>query len=226
MFLEHQLDPKDLAVELTEDTLHHTETRGVPDRRSCAIAGCRLYMDDFGSGHSSISSLHRFDARLPEDRPLALPRRVAARPGAGAGPFASSRSRARWGSRSSRRGSRRRSSSPSCASWAAPARRASTSRRRSKATRRARSSRAAPRGEPRRAQGEREHPASASVLVLRRIVPLALRVAPAVAPLMPRRALLRGLCRAGARDGQADHAPGREEREGDCGWGCEQALHG
>jgi diguanylate cyclase (GGDEF)-like protein/PAS domain S-box-containing protein len=72
MFLDHQLDPKDLAVELTEDTLHHTEHAAfritqLRDR------GVRLYMDDFGSGHSSINSLHRFELdSLKIDRSLFL----------------------------------------------------------------------------------------------------------------------------------------------------------
>jgi len=58
-FQEHRFDPKDLAVEITERALEqgeHTAFR-IAELRD---RGVRLLMDDFGSGYSSISSLHRF----------------------------------------------------------------------------------------------------------------------------------------------------------------------
>jgi diguanylate cyclase (GGDEF)-like protein/PAS domain S-box-containing protein len=59
VFLEGQLDPKDLAVELTEDTLEHVDQASL---RLAALRdrGVTLYIDDFGTGSSSINSLYRF----------------------------------------------------------------------------------------------------------------------------------------------------------------------
>ncbi|HET6411397.1 MAG TPA: EAL domain-containing protein [Anaeromyxobacter sp.] len=56
---EHDLVPADLAVELTERTLQEGEPTAsrVAELRE---RGVRLYVDDFGSGYSSLSSLHRF----------------------------------------------------------------------------------------------------------------------------------------------------------------------
>ncbi len=56
---EHHLEPKDLALDLTESTLQQTETTSarVAELRG---KGVQLCMDDFGTGYSSISSLHRF----------------------------------------------------------------------------------------------------------------------------------------------------------------------
>jgi diguanylate cyclase (GGDEF)-like protein/PAS domain S-box-containing protein len=70
MLQEHHLDPGDLAVELTEHTLRQS------DQAALRLAqlrdrGVRLYMDDFGSGWSSINSLHRFQLdSLKIDRSL------------------------------------------------------------------------------------------------------------------------------------------------------------
>jgi EAL domain-containing protein (putative c-di-GMP-specific phosphodiesterase class I) len=56
---EHQLVPGDLAVELTERTLQEGEPT-VSRVAELRERGVRLYVDDFGSGYSSLSSLHRF----------------------------------------------------------------------------------------------------------------------------------------------------------------------
>jgi diguanylate cyclase (GGDEF)-like protein/PAS domain S-box-containing protein len=70
VFKEQQLDPRDLAVELTEHTFQQGE------QASHRIAelhnrGVRLCMDDFGTGYSSIASLHRFQLdTLKIDRSL------------------------------------------------------------------------------------------------------------------------------------------------------------
>jgi diguanylate cyclase (GGDEF)-like protein/PAS domain S-box-containing protein len=67
---ESQLDPNDLALELTEHTLQQSEpaaSRLGPLRDR----GVQLCMDDFGSGQSSISALHRFEMdALKIDRSL------------------------------------------------------------------------------------------------------------------------------------------------------------
>jgi EAL domain-containing protein (putative c-di-GMP-specific phosphodiesterase class I) len=56
---EHRLEPQELTLELTENTLQQNEHAAarVEELRG---RGVRLCMDDFGSGYSSISSLHRF----------------------------------------------------------------------------------------------------------------------------------------------------------------------
>jgi diguanylate cyclase (GGDEF)-like protein/PAS domain S-box-containing protein len=56
---QHQLVPGDLAVELTERTLQEGEPT-VSRVAELRERGVRLYVDDFGSGFSSLSSLHRF----------------------------------------------------------------------------------------------------------------------------------------------------------------------
>ncbi|HVO21051.1 MAG TPA: EAL domain-containing protein [Anaeromyxobacter sp.] len=56
---QHQLVPGDLAVELTERTLQEGEPT-VSRVAELRERGVRLYVDDFGSGYSSLSSLHRF----------------------------------------------------------------------------------------------------------------------------------------------------------------------
>ncbi len=53
---EHQLAPGDLAVELSERTLQEGEPMAVRLRGR----GLRLLVDDFGSGSSSLASLHHF----------------------------------------------------------------------------------------------------------------------------------------------------------------------
>jgi diguanylate cyclase (GGDEF)-like protein/PAS domain S-box-containing protein len=56
---ENELSPGDLAVELTEQTLQEGEPTAarVAELRQ---RGVRLWVDDFGSGFSSLASLHRF----------------------------------------------------------------------------------------------------------------------------------------------------------------------
>jgi len=67
---ENHLEPQDLALELTEDALEQS------DQAASRIAqlrgrGVQLCMDDFGSGHSSLSALHRFELdALKIDRSL------------------------------------------------------------------------------------------------------------------------------------------------------------
>ena len=67
---EHGLDPQDLAVELTETTLQ--QGNGTLARvGELRERGVRLYMDDFGIGSSSLSSLFRFQLdSLKMDRSL------------------------------------------------------------------------------------------------------------------------------------------------------------
>jgi diguanylate cyclase (GGDEF)-like protein/PAS domain S-box-containing protein len=57
---EHQLQPADLALELTESTLQQSDHGGEARVAELRERGVRLCMDDFGVGYSSISSLHRF----------------------------------------------------------------------------------------------------------------------------------------------------------------------
>ncbi|HEY6006609.1 MAG TPA: EAL domain-containing protein, partial [Anaeromyxobacter sp.] len=70
LFHEAQLEPRDLAVEVTEDTLEQSEDTAarlaqIRDR------GVQLCMDDFGSGHASLSALHRLQLdTLKIDRSL------------------------------------------------------------------------------------------------------------------------------------------------------------
>ena len=56
---EHQMEPADLALELTESVLRQSEES---PRRLVQLhnRGVRLLMDDFGTGSSSIRSLHQF----------------------------------------------------------------------------------------------------------------------------------------------------------------------
>ena len=67
---EYGLDPQDLAVELTETTLQQGD--GAAKRLGeLRDRGVRLYMDDFGTGSSSLSSLFRFQLdSLKIDRSL------------------------------------------------------------------------------------------------------------------------------------------------------------
>jgi diguanylate cyclase (GGDEF)-like protein/PAS domain S-box-containing protein len=59
VFLENELTASDLAVELTERTLQEGEPT-ISRVAELRERGVRLYVDDFGSGFSSLSSLHRF----------------------------------------------------------------------------------------------------------------------------------------------------------------------
>jgi diguanylate cyclase (GGDEF)-like protein/PAS domain S-box-containing protein len=67
---EHGLDPQDLVVELTEKTLQHGD--GAAARiGELRDRGVQLYMDDFGTGSCSLSSLFRFQLdSLKIDRSL------------------------------------------------------------------------------------------------------------------------------------------------------------
>jgi diguanylate cyclase (GGDEF)-like protein/PAS domain S-box-containing protein len=67
---EHGVDPQDLAVELTETTLQLGDGAGAR-LAELRDRGVRLYMDDFGTGSSSLSSLFRFQLdSLKIDRSL------------------------------------------------------------------------------------------------------------------------------------------------------------
>jgi diguanylate cyclase (GGDEF)-like protein/PAS domain S-box-containing protein len=69
MLAEYSLDPQDLVLELTENTLQHSGH--VPRMTQLRDRGVRLYMDDFGTGSCSLNSLLRsqFDS-LKIDRSL------------------------------------------------------------------------------------------------------------------------------------------------------------
>jgi diguanylate cyclase (GGDEF)-like protein/PAS domain S-box-containing protein len=67
---EHRIDAKDLAFELTEQTLLNTE-HAASRLSQLHDRGLRLCIDDFGTGSSSLSSLHRFQLdSLKIDRSL------------------------------------------------------------------------------------------------------------------------------------------------------------
>jgi EAL domain-containing protein (putative c-di-GMP-specific phosphodiesterase class I) len=57
---EHRLDPRELAVEVKEQTLLESEHAGA---RVAQLheRGVRVCIDDFGTGSSSLGSLHRFE---------------------------------------------------------------------------------------------------------------------------------------------------------------------
>ncbi len=57
---EHHMEPADLALELSESVLRQSEDS---PRRLAQLHshGVKLFMDDFGSGSSSIRSLHQFE---------------------------------------------------------------------------------------------------------------------------------------------------------------------
>jgi diguanylate cyclase (GGDEF)-like protein/PAS domain S-box-containing protein len=59
VFHDCEMVPGDLAVELTERTLQEGEPT-ISRVAELRERGVRLYVDDFGSGYSSLSSLHRF----------------------------------------------------------------------------------------------------------------------------------------------------------------------
>lgn len=60
----HGVDPSRLVIELTEHTMASDGEKLARTLDGIRALGCRLYMDDFGTGLSSLSSLHeiRFDA--------------------------------------------------------------------------------------------------------------------------------------------------------------------
>ena len=128
---QHQLVPADLAVELTERTLQEGEPT-VSRVAELRERGVRLYVDDFGSGFSSLSSLHRFQLdSLKIDQSLFVAARPRARPPTSSAP--SWPWPARWANPWWPRGWRPPSRWPSSASSAARPPRASTSRPRSTA---------------------------------------------------------------------------------------------
>jgi diguanylate cyclase (GGDEF)-like protein/PAS domain S-box-containing protein len=70
LFDEARLEPRDLAVEVTEDSLEQGDETS--DRLAeIRDRGVQLCMDDFGTGHTSLSTLHRMQAdALKIDRSL------------------------------------------------------------------------------------------------------------------------------------------------------------
>ncbi len=56
---EHELDPATLTLEVTEGMIMSNPEQMAPVLDQIRRAGVRLAMDDFGTGHSSLSFLHR-----------------------------------------------------------------------------------------------------------------------------------------------------------------------
>jgi len=76
------LNPTSLSLEVTESIMMHESRTVVPTLQRFASLGVTLGMDDFGSGHSSLASLHKFPIdvlkigrefiqRLNDNRPYA-----------------------------------------------------------------------------------------------------------------------------------------------------------
>lgn len=57
---EHRVEARNLHIEVTESAVMHGETRVIEALNRLRAMGCRILMDDFGTGHSSLSCLHRF----------------------------------------------------------------------------------------------------------------------------------------------------------------------
>jgi len=57
---ETEIDPAILKIEITESTIVDNRSDIIPTLEGIRDLGCRLAMDDFGTGHSSLSGLHRF----------------------------------------------------------------------------------------------------------------------------------------------------------------------
>lgn len=57
---EHEVHARNLHIEVTENAVMHGETRVIDALARLRAMGCRILMDDFGTGHSSLSCLHRF----------------------------------------------------------------------------------------------------------------------------------------------------------------------
>ena len=69
LLAEHALAPRDLVLELTENTLQHGEH--APRIAELRDRGLRLFMDDFGTGSCSLNSLLRLQLdSLKIDRSL------------------------------------------------------------------------------------------------------------------------------------------------------------
>ena len=66
----HGLGPERLCIEIMETVVSMTpDDRTARNIRRLAAHGCRIDLDDFGTGHASISSLKRFEVnRLKIDR--------------------------------------------------------------------------------------------------------------------------------------------------------------
>jgi diguanylate cyclase len=78
ILLETGLPPSRLEVEVTESTVMSDQTRGLHILRQLKAMGISVAMDDFGTGHSSLATLHAFPfdkikldqsfvKRLPDD---------------------------------------------------------------------------------------------------------------------------------------------------------------
>lgn len=78
ILLENGLSPRRLEVEVTESTVMSDQSRGLHILRKLKSMGISVAMDDFGTGHSSLATLHAFPfdkikldqsfvKRLPED---------------------------------------------------------------------------------------------------------------------------------------------------------------
>ena len=76
------LDAAALTLEITESAAMLDAERANPVVRALHELGVRLAIDDFGSGHSSLSRLRDVPVRGAEDRPV-VPARRARRPAGG-----------------------------------------------------------------------------------------------------------------------------------------------
>ena len=82
ILIETGLSPSRLEIEVTESTVMSDPTRGLHILRKLKSMGISIAMDDFGTGHSSLSTLHAFPfdkikldqsfvKRIPADRAAA-----------------------------------------------------------------------------------------------------------------------------------------------------------
>ena len=60
ILLDTSLSPRRLEVEVTESTIMSDQTRGLHILRKLKAMGISVAMDDFGTGHSSLATLHAF----------------------------------------------------------------------------------------------------------------------------------------------------------------------
>ncbi|MGB2739584.1 MAG: EAL domain-containing protein [Cognaticolwellia sp.] len=58
--VEHHLSPKLVEFELTETSLLEHDSQAIKFMESLSLLGCRIVLDDFGSGFSSLSHLQKF----------------------------------------------------------------------------------------------------------------------------------------------------------------------
>lgn len=54
------VEARNLHIEVTEGSVMHGDGRVIETLSRLRVMGCRILMDDFGTGHSSLSCLHRF----------------------------------------------------------------------------------------------------------------------------------------------------------------------